>query len=83
MGIDKIETIRKDEHKEITLYYDEETDSEFYLVEYTTSIEDGRCWQDEAEFDTLDEAEEFYYSLPEPSVYRSYFDENGFRWRKL
>ena len=83
MGIDKIDVLKKDSEKELILYYDEETDSEFYAVEYTTSIEDGRHWKDEVEFDTLEEAKEFYYSVPEPSVYSSRFDENGFRWRRI
>ena len=79
----KIDVIIKDGERELALYYDEETDSEFYTVEYTTSIEDGCHWKDEVEFDTLEEAKEFYYSIEEPRVYRSSYNENGFKWREI
>lgn len=83
MSIDKIEIILEESEKELSLYYDEETDSKFYVVEYTTSIEDWTHWKDEVEFDTLEEAKEFYYSVDEPRVYSSSYNENGFKWREV
>lgn len=83
MGIDKIDIILEESEKELSLFYDEEEDKEFYVVEYTTSIEDWTHWKAEVEFDTLQEAKEFYYSVPEPSIYSSSFNENGFKWRRI
>ena len=88
MGIDIIDRIEKEEfrditYKEIILCYDEETDSEFYRVEWVDEIQDGCGWENEAEFDTLDEAYDFYNKINEPKEYVSRFNSNGFSWRRI
>jgi len=81
MELEDIETINRDDYREIILCYSPDEDKEYYRVEWTTEIQNDQAFGDEAFFDTLDEAKEFYYKIEEPKSYWGVYNENGFHWR--